>query len=504
MNRARRARQPRRWVALGGTATAALAVACSTLVGIDEPRERVADDAGRGAVDAWVGDAFTPAETSTTITDDAAIDSGSVPETDAGDAGVGCAPPPDDTMGVFVDGSAGHDATDCGTRQAACATIEQGVLRAQAVSKSLVYVAAGAYFGPVELVAGVTIQGGWAAQGTTWTAVCPPQSQGAVTISGSAQASATIVAQDVGGTAQLQTLTVLSKSSGNAAPGETVYGIMATGSTTKLVLQDVIVEAASGPEGAGGTMGPAGDPAPSGAAVPEAGCASGNGGTGTAGGFGMPAPAGSFTPSGYASSPGAAGAGGAGGHGGSAGTAGQCATTTCYCGPSTSSTCPTPYCGAAGSAGCGGGGGNGGTAGGGGGSSIPLFVAGATVIGSGGLLQAGNGGSGGAGGPGGPGGAGAGGAPGTATTCETACNCVPSFCCVPSDPVTLEGGAPGGMGGTGGAGGQGGGGTGGWSCAYASVQDASVTWNGTRLIVGEAGAGGPPNGVAGVAQERCP
>ena len=74
---------------------------------------------------------------------------------------------------------------------------------------------------------------------------------------------------------------------------------------------------------------------------------------------------------------------------------------------------------------------------------------------------------------------------------------MPSFCCVPSNPVALEGGAPGGAGGTGGVGGLGGGGAGGWSCAYTSVQDASVTWNGTRLLVGEAGAGGPPNGVGG-------
>ena len=107
-------------------------------------------------------------------------------------------------------------------------------------------------------MAGVTIQGGWAAQGATWTAVCPPQSQGAVTISGSAQASATFVAKDVGGTAQMQTLTVLSKSSSSAAPGETVYGIMATGPTTKLVLMDVIVEAANGPEGTAGAMGASG------------------------------------------------------------------------------------------------------------------------------------------------------------------------------------------------------------------------------------------------------
>ncbi len=493
----RRATTTRRWIAVAGTATAALAVACSTLVGIDEPRERT-EDAGRGSVDAWVGDALTVGDSESPVETDAGSPP---PETDAGDASFGCSPPPDDTMGVFVDGTAGHDAVDCGTRQAACATIEQGVLRAQALSKALVYVAAGAYFGPVTLVAGVTIQGGWAAQGTTWTAVCPPQSQGAVTITGSPQAAATILAQDVGGTAQLQTLTVLSKSASSVAPGETVYGIQATGSTTKLILQDVVIEAAGGAEGAAGTMGASGSPA---SMIADGGCGAGNGSGGGTGAPGTPASVGAFGASGYASTTGAVGGEGASGHGGSAGAAGQCAATTCYCGPSTSSTCPTPYCGAAGTAGCGGGGGAGGAPGGGGGSSIPIFVAGATVTGTGGLIQAGNGGPGGPGGPGGSGGPGAGGAAGAASTCETECNCVPSFCCVPSNPVALEGGAPGGTGGTGGVGGQGGGGAGGWSCAYTSVQDASVTWNGTRLLVGEAGAGGPPNGVGGVAQERCP
>ena len=176
----------RRWLAVAGSASAALAIACSTLVGIDDPRER-SEDAGRIAIDAWVGDALTLVESGSQATESGADDGGSLLEPEAGDAGLACAPPPDDTMGVFVDGSAGHDAVDCGTRQAACATIGQGVLRAQAVSKPFVYVAAGAYFGPVSLAAGVTIQGGWAAQGTAWTAVCPPQSQGAVTISGSPQ-----------------------------------------------------------------------------------------------------------------------------------------------------------------------------------------------------------------------------------------------------------------------------------------------------------------------------
>ena len=482
-----------------------LALACASIVGIDPPHDRPADAGGTdgGGLDATV-DATLPSNDASPTDNDTGTppDTGANPPLPDASEDAGCAPPPDATKGAFVNATGGQDGPQCGTAQAPCATIQQGILRAQALAVANVFVAQGNYFGPIALVKGITVQGGFAASGGTWSALCAPQAIDAVVVSGSNQDSVTVTAQNLGGAAALDTLTVLSKPAASVTSGETVYGIVAQGTTTTLALNNVIVRIAAGGSGTPGAPGAAG-----GVAADDGGCGAGTGAPGTAGGAGTEAPVGMFVDGGYVWSAGSVGQTGNAGGNGTAGGAGLCPpdVTACYCGPGIKCTVGQPgVCGENGLSGCGGPGGTGGTPGGGGGSSVAVLVSGATLTGTGGIVQASNGGAGGGGGDGGAGGTPTEGAHGASGTCETTCSCVPSFCCIPGGPVGYDGGSAGGQGGAGGAGGQGAGGAGGWSCAYAVLADASVAWAGTKLLFGDAGSGGAPNGPSGQAQEKCP
>jgi hypothetical protein len=164
----------------------------------------------------------------------------------------------------------------------------------------------------------------------------------------------------------------------------------------------------------------------------------------------------------------------------------------------TGGTCTGPTFTSAGSgnAGCAGFGGGGGVGGQGGGAAIALFVSGTSdvTMKNGGGLFVGFGGAGGPGGMGGNGGSGVTGAVGTPASCATDCD---SGCM----PFTLDGGA-GGVGGQGGGGGFGGGGAGGPLYFYATFGPATVSIPGATLDAsayeGIPGAGGTPNGIAGV------
>ena len=458
-------------------AGAGVIAACSGA--IDEHPTRPLDGA---VADVWAGDAGPVSAVDSRAPSEAAAP-------DAGeDAAPSCPPPPDSTLGVFVDGTSGSDTDACGTPAAPCATLTAGQQRALALSKGFVWVAHGQYApGYFSFTAGLTLQGGWTVDGGTWTADCSPQASNDVTI------LSTVTAQDLGGTATLQTLTVSNK----APLGEArVFGVIAEGSTTTLILNDVIVRNGDGTAGQAGFAGTAGPPAtfPFG---PDAGCVPGNGADGVemlpgdeSGGF-------DFS-SGFLQG-GDFGAEGGVGQNGMAGGYGQCATTPCYCAPGT--LCPTPYCALPGVAGCGGPGGGPGQPGSNGGFSIPLFVdKGATVVVNGGLLHAGNGGAGGAGGAGGTGGDPTAGPGGSQVYCWATWSDGGSQ----SGLITLAGGTPGTPGGRGGTGGAGAGGKGGSSCSYLALDSATVTVHGTRLEFGQAGAGGLPNGTPGLAKAGCP
>jgi hypothetical protein len=462
------------------------------------------------SVDAPAGGAIDAA-----LAPDVAVDGAPIP-----DGGAACNPdvatcvpssPPceqrktDDGGGLFVDALAGNDAdpNGCGSRTRPCQTITKGMARASGL-KSVVYVAVGTYAEAIVLAAGLEVQGGWASASGAWVPVCDT-SAATVLAPAPAAANTTVLARDLAKASTLSYLTILTR---NAKDGESVYGVMATGKTTKLTLDHVLVKAASGGNGTAGRQGaPVGNGAPSGCATP------GDGLPPTVAALtGGGAPAGSFTSLGYQAALAVAGAEGPAGHNGTAGGAGQSKLTyTCKSASSSECTSATVK-GEDGKAGCGGDGGHGGQPGGSGGSSIALFVWDARVDVLGGLLQAGNGGVGGKGGAGGDPGIGMPGVAGAEkplASCHTPCIQTGSYgtCSAYScdNPITgaAAGGSPGGAGSNGGRGGEGGAGAGGFSYAVFKGGVATVARVGTQLVSGIAGTS-LGNGALGDAKAEHP
>lgn len=451
-------------------------------------------DGSDAAQDASTGDSAT--------TPDA--DAASVSEGGDADAG-GCLSQVVDTAnGVFV-ASGGSSASTCGTIGTPCGGVQLGLDRANALGRSIVYVAAATYTESINLYPGITLQGGWTVASGPWTPICTAMAAQAVTIAAPSSANVTVTASALGATATLQTLTILSMAASSVQPGQSIYGIVAVGATTTLELQDVSVQTVAGGAGTTGVNGDAG-------AAASGACPFGTGDNGTVGPAGTGSPGGTYSSTGYAAGNGGPGTpGGAGGNGTQGGDGGcaNCVTPGCVgtgCGvASTMLTCGQP-----GTSGCGGSGGGAGTGGGGGGSSIPLFLWDARVTCVDTTLTAGAGGGGGNGGAGSDGGAGSAGQAGTgAGTCDTTVPtgllCV-TPCTTTATPVVMDGGAPGGKGGTGGPGGAGGGGAGGWSCAYYLGGAASLNASGSAssFTFGNPGSGGQLGGTDGVAKEKCP
>lgn len=380
---------------------------------------------------------------------------------------------------VYVSPSpSGQDGSNCGSTQTPCATITHALLS----GATTIYLAAGTYNESITLPANVTVVGGFTSHGQkTWTHDC----QSVSVIQGTSNVAVSVTA--AGAASTLRTLIVQSASAVDA--GESMFGIMATGAGTNLVLDGVEVETAPGGAGAAGAMGTMGGSGGS-------GCGADSGAPGTAvGGPGSPG-GGVFTSAGYQCMPGTKGANGGVGNNGAPSTP-PFSCVGCFGCSATLCTGPTSSCGTAGSSGCGGLGGGGGTPGGCGGSSVALFAWDATVSIKG-RLNARGGGNGGIGGPGGAGGGGGMGSSGVDTQpCQTGCGAL----CATTSTGHGTGGGPGGMGGTGAPGGVGGGGPGGSSYAVYQGGAAQVATNvdaGTVLLAGSAGSGtgGAPNGAS--------
>lgn len=402
----------------------------------------------------------------------------------------------DDTLGIFVS-STGTDGVGCGTRAQPCLTVATALSQANALGKPTVYVATGTYEEALSLAQPVTIEGTWSASGPIWTPAC--ESNVATVIQAPPSATTTVLLDSINGSAAIRWLQITSKPASEVAYGESIYGIMAIGSSTTLLLDSVVVVASPAGDGAAGSAGIPG------LAATDAGCED-DGATGAQGAVGASSAGGIFNSFGYLPGNGLNGDFGLSGASGTAGGAADCAT----CGTCLDSHCqfvPSgagTICGSQGLAGCGGGGGVGGLGGHGGGSSIALYVWGATVTSRGSSFVAGSGGTGGAGGPGGGGGAPSGGVPGTPATCLMSC----SFPITDAGTCTTtyaseEGGAAGGTGGPGGGGGQGGGGAGGWSCGVYLDTTGTLSEIGSTFTLGDAGAGGSPAGAAGLSAGLC-
>jgi len=464
--------------------------------------------------DATIPDPTTPDGDGGGITDDSGTDGmallDSSPVVDGGGMDAADVTCPDvspvDADGIFVTPTGVNSGT-CGTRAAPCKSISFSVTRAGAAFRTKVFVAAGTYVEKVTLAAGIEVVGGWEVTGTTWKRACVAP-QDLVTVRAPAAQNITVEANDLGGEARLSLMHIESKTTVNLLPGESVYGVVATGSTTALVLSEVNIAMNSAAAGANGSKGDVGT---AGAAI----CAAGAGAVatpGTPGAQGTGAPLGTYDSTNeYVAGTGmSGGTGTAGGNGAAGGAAPACV----QCGdcpdPMTCLFIPTPgktSCGTAGKNGCGGGPGTPGGPAMGGGSNIGVFAWDATVTINGGSVKsgdAGNGGTGGAGGAGGPASAGAVG--GMGDPCTSSCAVVAGVC----TPVMTkgQGGAAGGAGAIGGVGGAGGGGGGGSSFAtYQGGQAVVTVMGGTVLSHGKAGKGGPPDagaGAAGVAADHVP
>jgi hypothetical protein len=410
---------------------------------------------------------------------------------------------PDESAGVFVATSGATGAT-CGTKTEPCRTIAGGIARASALARTRIYVARGVYVEKVLPKAGMRIEGGWdVLADQSWNRACSDVSN-AVVIRAPAGETTTVFAKDLGGKSELAFLRVESKTQNQVKEGESLFGVLATGATTTVALEEVAIEVANAGNGKDGPVGAVGaDPAAAGT------CNAGTGANGTRGAAGAGASAGTFDPSGYSATDGTLGAASTPGANGTAGPDGTCVQCgTCSDFPACNFV-PTPpkSCGTPGKNGCGGGNGAAGVPGDGGGSSVGLFAWDATVTVTGGRIRAGDAGNGGIGGNGGTGKTGSAGAVGTPTAnCIVACAIGAGAC-----TVTMgrgEGGQPGGAGGTGAQGALSGGGSGGSSFAIFQGGAGLVTAPASiPLQFGKAGKGGGPDagvGANGLAAARYP
>jgi hypothetical protein len=381
----------------------------------------------------------------------------------------------DEATGVFVSIN-GADSETCGTRLQPCQLVNTAIKRAALLKKPNVFIARGTYTEAIQLLAGITLDGGWDPVNSDWKPVCGTDSLSATRFA-LAAAESRVVSADFTGDATLRQLTIESKRA--AKPGESVYGVFAT--KAKLVLQSVVVTMGAGGDGSAGTKGNVG-------AVGDVRCAAGNATPGVVGPRGDVPVAGSFGETGYVASNGASGKAATAGANGPCATNSNC-TTTCTAGAPASvctAGCNKPL------SGCGGKPGTPGEGGMGGGSSIAVYGWSATIVLKGGAFTAGNGGKGGAGGEGGEGGAG-----GPTTAEQLLCVTCSGTGCATVGNQTLATGA---LGGKGGNGGPGSGGAGGSSHAvYVGGPDAVFTTEqNPTLTAGQAGPGsdGSPAGAA--------
>ena len=398
-----------------------------------------------------------------------------------------------DPTQVFVS-SLGSPTSNC-VPQTPCSSIQAGIVAALAHGQKTIYVDQGTYPEQLTLSAGIAVRGAWS-RANGWTPICDDTRLTATKLQPPTGTDRSIIAINLGGSASLEAIDVEGQTP--AQPGQSLYGIFASGSTTTLSLTDVSVLVPAGGSGRAGTDGAPGVMA----GAPDCG-------------HGVAAPAGAtaataapsagarveYSAAGATSSAASSGTIGGNGQSGLPGTEVCGDAVTCSPDKPEGVNCaanPTDACGSA-AGGCGGTAGGVGTGGGGGGSSIALYAFDAQVVILRGQLIASVGGSGGNGGAAGAaGGATNAGGAGSVRGC-TACNGSATACAcgtmavVASYPAATGNGTPGAVGvpGAGGAGGDSFG-------FYANA--ANVTYDQTSLSMPAAASGGmgSPAGPAGM------
>lgn len=484
--------------------------ACSLVLGIDPPTldESRADGAIGSSEGGPVDDSGGRGDGATTSADGAPLDGALLDG--AADAPIDAhcdfdGGTPGD--GIFVAPSPyGSAQANCGAISGPCSTIQLGIERAHQIGKTMVFVARPDQDHPyVESLSfpagygGITVEGAWETYGQTWSRSCTLPLHDVVVVQAPSTATRSVSAVDVGGEVTLRYLTFRSKAAASA--GESLYGVFATGSSTSMVLDDVVVSVAGGGDGTEGAPG-------TGGAQAANGCPAGDGAPATADGTGGPgALAGTFTVAGYVSSSATAGGTGNAGHNGSVNAVPACASCVSCSGVAVCSTKANgTSCGTAAKAGCGGPGGGGGSPGNSGGASVGVFAWNAHVTIARGTVHSSAGGAGGMGGPGGGGGQGGNGQAGDAgADCVGSCNAIS---CSNGALIHGDPGTPALAGGAGSAGGVGGAGAGGPSFAVVQGGGAAMVTLGTgstapTLEHGDGGASAG-DGAAGASGARFP
>lgn len=404
-------------------------------------------------------------------------------------ADVPCVPETADaTVGFFVDHNSTAGVT-CGDVTAPCKTIQPAIdLIPTIAGKSVVYVALGTYVENITLKPGVTIKGGWKNTGATFSRACSANPAGGVVIQ-APTSNVTLKVASLGGSATLDTLTLSSRIA-PAAPGESMYGIFATGASTTLRLDNVVVQTAR--------AGSANPVAPAGSGTHSCAAASTGASGAPASGVAPAASAGSYSLAGYTPGAGNAGPPGNAGENGAQGqpaTGSQCVSGWPGCdeGACMFTGSNTTSCAGPGTPGCGGPPGLGGGGGGGGGSSLGVFAWGATVSASASSITAGAGGAGAQGGSGGPASPGDNGQRQQTSLYYDCSDPLMKGTCPNVFTHTSSSASAGTVGGNGTAGLAGGGGPGGDSYAVYKGAGASYTGTTTMLVAGVAGGAGTGN-----------
>jgi hypothetical protein len=178
-----------------------------------------------------------------------------------GDADAAASPPatacnPDEKLDmsqIFVS-TAGTATTGC-SETLPCASIQAGIAAAAAQGKTTVYVDQGVYPEQLTLSAGIAIRG---ARSRTdgWAPICGDARLTATKVHPPTGVDRAVIAQDLGGAASLEALDV--QYATVAQPGQSMYGVFATGATTTLSLVDVTMVVPAGGAGTNGAAGTAG------------------------------------------------------------------------------------------------------------------------------------------------------------------------------------------------------------------------------------------------------
>ena len=155
---------------------------------------------------------------------------------------------------VFVSSKPGSGPSAPCNSQTPCNSIATALAYAVTKSLSVVYIDEGTYTEQVVLPPTIRrVRGGWKYANGEWTIDCTGARLMATTIIAPSSANMTVIAKDLGGSTSLESLNIVSKAA--ALPGESLYGVFATGASTKLTLLDTSVLMHAGGNGASGSDG---------------------------------------------------------------------------------------------------------------------------------------------------------------------------------------------------------------------------------------------------------